>query len=165
MKKEHIFYILAGLGLLYFFTKPSDNSAGLLTPIGSDKPRGIRNNNPLNIRTSASNWKGKIGVDDKGFVIFDTMENGIRAAIKNIKKHYDTGADTLYVLINRWAPPSENDTNQYIDKVTYRTGLAHDFVFPFDRGHVTKIVDAMAEVENGGNYITNQQIKTAWQSV
>jgi hypothetical protein len=80
---------------------------------------GLRNRNPGNIRPSASPWNGTIG-ENKGFVVFDTMENGIRALGKQLLRYYDSykGADgspidTVDEAIDRWAPPSENDTEAY----------------------------------------------------
>ena len=44
-------------------------------------PRGLRNNNPLNIRKSAQPWQGQRGNDGK-FCIFESMEMGYRAAFR-----------------------------------------------------------------------------------
>ena len=45
--------------------------------------RGLRNNNPLNIRHTADRWKGAcIHQTDKSFVQFETMAYGYRAAWK-----------------------------------------------------------------------------------
>jgi len=56
----------------------------------SDAPRGIRNNNPGNIRKNESfTWQGEIDQDDKGFVVFDDEVNGLRAlaCAENIPQH------------------------------------------------------------------------------
>lgn len=46
--------------------------------------REIRNNNPLGLMDNGSAWIGKIGVDPKGMIIFDTSIHGIRAGLINI---------------------------------------------------------------------------------
>ena len=80
----------------------------------------IRNCNPGNIRPSNPSWQGAIG-ENKGFVIFDTMENGVRALGKQLLAYYDrhkaadgSRIDTVREAIERWAPPSENDTEGYV---------------------------------------------------
>ena len=88
-------------------------------------PLGIRNNNPLNIRRGKTPWKGQRAEQtDKEFVQFSSLEWGIRAAFCLLrtyaaKYHLNCIAD----IIMRWAPPSENETGQYIRNVCRWTGL------------------------------------------
>lgn len=72
----------------------------------SDKrPRGLRNNNPLNIVSSKSVWKGQIGVDHAGFCVFESMYYGIRAAyylsLKYVLVHK---VKNIGAFIRRWCP-------------------------------------------------------------
>lgn len=64
-------------------------------------------------------WRGQIG-SHKGFCKFDTMEHGYRAALVLLHNYVKRGHDTIYEIISRWAPESENDTKAYI-----RTVIAH----------------------------------------
>ena len=90
--------------------------------------RGIRNNNPGNVDFNAAAfaidpWVGEIGLEDHPsarFTTFDTPEHGIRALCKILltyhhkRKAADGSAiDTVKEVIDRWAPPSENDTEAY----------------------------------------------------
>lgn len=110
-------------------------------------PRGIRNNNPLNIRKSSDNWQGKTG-DDGAFVIFDTPHNGIRAAGRLLKTYRDKyGLVSIRGIINRWAPPSENDTESYITSVEKQTGLFRDLTL--QAADYPAVVAAMIRHENG----------------
>lgn len=88
--------------------------------------RGIRNNNPGNIRANAEfGWLGQTGVDPEGFVIFSSPTLGIRALLitfHNYQVHH--GLKTPVELINRWAPPSENDVSHYIGDVCARLGVS-----------------------------------------
>lgn len=84
--------------------------------------RGIRNNNPGNIRVSKDQWEGMTG-DDGAFVIFDSPESGVRALGKNLLSYGRQGYDSIEKIINRWAPPNENDTKAYIDSVVAATGI------------------------------------------
>lgn len=84
--------------------------------------RGIRNNNPGNIRVSKDQWEGMTG-DDGAFVTFDSPESGVRALAKNLQSYGRQGYDSIEKIINRWAPPSENETQSYIDSVVSATGI------------------------------------------
>lgn len=84
--------------------------------------RGIRNNNPGNIRVSKDQWEGMTG-DDGAFVTFDSPESGVRALGKNLLSYGRRGYDSIEKIINRWAPPNENDTKAYIDSVVAATGI------------------------------------------
>lgn len=87
------------------------------------KSLGIRNNNPLNIRFSKHvTWKGQSGVH-RGFCKFETMKLGYRAALLLLCNYYNKGYDTIHKIINRWAPPSENDTPAYIRYVSFASGV------------------------------------------
>ena len=86
--------------------------------------RGIRNNNPGNIRHGID-WDGldEDQSKDEEFSQFSTPEYGIRAMFK-ILKTYDNkyNLNTIEGIINRWAPPIENDTESYIDFVSSKVG-------------------------------------------
>lgn len=87
-----------------------------------EQTRGIRNNNPMNIRVSkANNWVGKIkkGKKDPQFEEFTDMMYGVRAAIRIIRNYVRMyGIDNIKELIERWAPEEDgNDTLAYIQYV------------------------------------------------
>lgn len=119
-------------------------------------PRGIRNNNPLNIR-KGSNWYGERHPQaDPCFEEFESMELGIRAAFK-LLRNYITGFsgrsvkfNTIRKIVRRWAPPTENATQRYIDFVCKTTGLDQNEVVWFsNRNQMVLILRAMAFVECG----------------
>ncbi len=82
-------------------------------------PRGIRNNNPGNIRHGASKWRGMSEFQkDPQFVMFDRAVYGIRALAKLLRNYQKLhGLTTVRQMINRWAPPVENDTGHYVRAV------------------------------------------------
>lgn len=92
--------------------------------------RGLRNNNPLNIRHSASRWQGaRVEQTDKAFVQFTSMTMGYRAAWRILEtyfNHFEAGqqAFTPRNIIFRWAPPNENDSEAYLRRVCRLTNLA-----------------------------------------
>ena len=93
------------------------------------KTRGIRNNNPLNIRHSADRWQGACEEQtDKSFVQFESMAYGYRAAWKTLQSYYNRFCQQskpfrIENIIHRWAPPTENDTEGYIRSVLSLSGL------------------------------------------
>lgn len=134
-------------------------------------PRGIRNNNPLNIR-KGNNWKGERHPQtDKSFEEFETMEMGIRAGFK-LLKNYITGYggkvapyNTVEKIVKRWAPPTENATRNYIDFVCKDAGVDARSVVSFrDRGTMVAIVDAMIFVECGQR-VSRDIIQSAYDLV
>ena len=91
--------------------------------------RGIRNNNPLNIRRSKDQWKGMAEAQTDGaFVQFKTMEWGWRAAFYLLTRTYyhKYRLYTIRGIISKWAPPNENNTQRYIDNVSKLTGILPD---------------------------------------
>lgn len=132
------------------------------------EPRGIRNNNPLNIR-KGNNWKGeRPNQTDKAFEEFQSMEYGIRAALKLMRNHI-TGyngsrkkADTLRKLIAVWAPPTENATTKYCDLVSKETGIAPTrLLHATDKADLLAICRAMAFVECGV-WLDKELFESAW---
>lgn len=80
--------------------------------------RGIRNNNPLNIRHNARNkWFGLSGCDSDGFCMFSEFYFGALAALKLLSNYVKRGFNTPAKIIGRWAPSSENNTSAYVDFV------------------------------------------------
>lgn len=119
-------------------------------------PRGIRNNNPFNIR-HGNNWKGERKVQtDRSFEEFDNMVMGIRAGMVLMKNYIEGRTqdhrryNTLATLIGRWAPPSENATWNYIDFVSNEAQISPFSVIRFDdRDSIIRIAKAMTFLECG----------------
>lgn len=87
-------------------------------------PRGIRNNNPLNL--SYMPGQGAIGSDGR-FGQYATMEEGIAASHRQLLRYQDQGTDTIRGIVSRWAPASDgNNTGGYILGVSSATGYGPD---------------------------------------
>lgn len=81
--------------------------------------RGIRNNNPANIRRGC-NWKGLTEKQtDREFCQFVTMTWGVRALLVTLRTYVvKHKLHTIPQIIERWAPPQDgNATNRYIEFV------------------------------------------------
>ena len=128
-------------------------------------PRGYRNNNPLNIRKNAANaWKGKVVPGtDPAFEQFISMAYGYRAGLYLLRKYISQGNNTIRKIINKWAPPSENNTSSYVNNVATRTGISADAVIErSDREKLCKIAYAMAWSENGRAPASMEDIYQGW---
>jgi hypothetical protein len=94
---------------------------------GPHAPRGIRNNNPGNIRYGDFAYKhGATGRDSGGFAIFPTMDAGIAAQRALLQTYLAQGNDTVRKVLSKYAPPSENDTTGYISEVSKKLGVGPD---------------------------------------
>lgn len=121
--------------------------------------RAYRNCNPLNIRATKARWQGQIGQDDKGFVKFISFDKGYRAAMRIFRSYRLAGLRTIREIIERWAPPEENDTEKYISTVVQymnakqdKEKITPDSVIELkDRDLMPLLMLGMTRVEMGAN--------------
>lgn len=136
--------------------------------------RGIRNNNPLNIRYSESNgWRGRrvaadgqpCGKRDQDFEEFISMDYGFLAALNLIGNTYmhRYHLNTPSAIIARWAPATENNTDGYIKTVCRLTGLGGEEVISNHDTKLRELVWAMAQVECGAEVKQyREELEKAW---
>lgn len=116
---------------------------------GSSAPRGIRNNNPGNIEDGpfARSLPGYKGSDGR-FAIFETPEAGVNAGAQLLGSYARRGLTTPAEIINRWAPPSDNNPTQaYAQYVAQRLGIGVND--PIPEGRRAEAFQAIKEFENG----------------
>lgn len=114
-------------------------------------PRGIRNNNPLNIRIG-NTWLGEVpNPTDSEFEQFVSVRYGLRAAFYILRRYIRRyGRNTPAKIIRAWAPAIENNTQRYIEVVCKRSLIAPDEVIDYaDKKTMVRLVKAMAFVECG----------------
>lgn len=122
----------------------------------TDRPRGVRNNNPGNIRRNPANkWQGRVPLSqqtDHEFEQFVSPEYGIRALAITLITYQDRyGLRTVEEIVGRWAPPSENDTRAYVRAVARATGRAPaSEIDTHDYEDLRMLVEAIISHENGG---------------
>lgn len=113
-------------------------------------PRGIRNNNPLNIEagTFTSAIPGYAGSDGR-FAKFGSPEGGITAANKLLDVYRDKhGLNTVAGIIGRWAPSSDgNNVSAYATNVSRQLGIDPNAPIPPEMR--PKLIAAMGQHENG----------------
>lgn len=134
-------------------------------PVGSDAARGIRNNNPLNLRRTNIVWKHeKIDVSDNEFEEFDSLMWGLRAGLRNMRTKIQQGYKTLGSLVSVWAPPSENNTSNYIEIVSKETGYESIQDLEFEKDFMFPIVKSMCKIESKLE-LTRKLYEEAWENI
>ncbi len=127
--------------------------------------RGIRNHNPGNIR-HGDKWQGLSDTQtDKSFCQFVSPEYGIRAMLK-ILRNYERkyGLNTVRQLITRWAPPNENNTENYIAYVCNAVGVASSTVIDVENtATMRRLVKAIIQMENGQQPYSDTVITRAFE--
>lgn len=114
-------------------------------------PRGIRNNNPLNIRIG-NKWVGEVeSPTDSDFEQFTTMMYGLRAGFKLLRRYIERyHLCTVKEILSRWAPTSDNNTRSYISFVCERSKIGALETLSFnDEKKMVALVEAMCVYENG----------------
>ena len=134
--------------------------------------RGLRINNPGNIRPDYEIWKGEQFPSlDSSFKTFKTMEYGYRAmAIDLYSKVVNDGVDTISKIITKYAPPSDgNDTAGYITFVANGAGISpdqvltnQDFLTPTGNPLMKKIV-SLIELKEQGVTADSDQLNTGYE--
>jgi hypothetical protein len=145
-----------------------DDIAGRAVNMVSDMtgaPRGLRNNNPGNIRDFGIAWRGRVGTDNNPggpFVVFDTMDNGARALMLNLNSRARDvggviGQTTVADVINAWAPGSDgNDPASYISTVERVAGVsAQTIVDPRNAEQMAALAIAITAMENGSGAVNS----------
>lgn len=150
-----VFLLSLGAALAFYaysLTRSGESAiAGAADYLGSTV-RGLRNNNPGNIRLSGDQWLGMSAAQTDGaFVQFDSMVYGIRAIAKILQKyHYTYGLNSVAEIIGRWAPQSENNTAAYAYAVAEFLGVSPDDYLDFSApSTMFGLVAAIIRHENG----------------
>lgn len=115
-------------------------------------PRGLRNNNPLNIRKNNDVFQGEVTPSkDTAFKQFKTMAYGYRAGFKILSNYYRKyRLTTIRGMITRWAPENENNTAAYVSLVSKYSGIPADDIIDINNKELMiRIVAGMSRVENG----------------
>lgn len=132
-------------------------------------PRGVRNNNPGNLRITTIAWKGKVPNaqnSDRSFEQFVEYQGipghiwGIRAMFKDIYGDiFNDGLNTVRKLIYSYAPPHENATAAYVDFVARALGKSPDATITLS--DMPKLVAAIIAQENSNYRYPDADIQKA----
>ncbi|MDD3287457.1 MAG: structural protein P5 [Alphaproteobacteria bacterium] len=132
--------------------------------VKTETSRGMRNNNPGNLRRTDDPWQGLAETQtDTEFFVFQSPIYGIRALVRTLIKYQDKqGLRSIRQIIGRWAPSAENDTVAYIKSVSSETGFAPDIILNMHKyEHLKALVVAIINFENSQQPYTAAQIDKA----
>ena len=87
----------------------------------------------------------------KPFVVFDTPQMGLRAMFRDLRKKTHDFEGSLYNIINKYAPPTENNTDVY--QKAMKLALKDDMVSEYN---LPTLVEAMLKHENGKKTYTKE---------
>lgn len=127
-------------------------------------------NNPGNIRENNQGFQGQLADSGNGFAAFDSAANGFRAMLVILHSYISKdGVNTINSIINRYAPPSDNNPTQtYINNVSNWTGIPASHVLDssflaLDAGNgITGLAKAMVRQE--GNVISDSDAAAGFAS-
>lgn len=157
------------------FSAPANNTIAADLNIGGSnaKNRNYRNNNLGNLvfaNQEGATLESPNAKGEQRFARFNTPEEGIRALANQVSSYYNgTSAaagyqklQTVSSIISKWAPPKENNTNQYIDNVSKYLGVSPNEKIDVSKPEVmTQLVRAIATKEGGNPAVNNEFIKNA----
>lgn len=95
-------------------------------------PRGMRNNNPGNIKKSKCRWKGKTKSTDRSFEQFNYYWQGVRVMMIILLKYYDEGANTVERIVYKYARENQLLT-PYVESVSKGMALRPRQQFTMNR--------------------------------
>lgn len=159
MQRNAKILLAGGLLFLAWYLNFSKSGRTVSGNIGSklvntimNPTRGERNNNPGNIVKSTISWQGLSAYQpDSHFARFVDPVAGIRALSKVLITYYTKyGLNTVEKIVNRWAPPIENNTGAYVDAVSQSMGVSSTQPLNLnDPATLENLVTAIIKHENG----------------
>lgn len=130
--------------------------------------RGERNNNPGNIDYNPANkWQGQLPHDpsiESRFCRFQSAEYGIRAIYKLLQTYQRKyGLNSVAAIINKYAPPIENNTSGYIRRAADDIGVAVlDKIDTSNKKTGIALAKAIVSVELGYQPYSEATFEKAW---
>jgi hypothetical protein len=128
----------------------------------SNTPRGLRNNNPGNIRYNGIEWQGLAKPPSDGaFCVFTAPQFGIRALGKLMRNyHFYYGIRSIRGIITRFAPDTENNTASYIQSVCKATGFDESEQLDVENDDVLlALMKAIIKHENGRQPYSDEDLR------
>jgi hypothetical protein len=126
------------------------------------EPR-VRANNPGNLhptRNPNNPWQGQVDVDEREVVVFDTVENGLRAMALNLLSYHRRGINTVDGVVFEW---DRSDPDRYGRRVAAAMGVARDEIIDLsDPAVLARIIPPMIQEEHSARHLfSSEEIDTA----
>jgi hypothetical protein len=152
----------------FLYRQKSDVVNSILAPLNppatapggaavKNAPRGIRYNNPGNIKfVAGQNWVGQVGKNGP-FCTFDTPVNGLRAATIIIRKYINSyNLNTLAKIGPRWSPDYIGTSGQYAANASKFGGLGvNTIINPNDGAQLVQVLKGIVGAENGAAWVNH----------
>ncbi|EPV3838502.1 hypothetical protein [Morganella morganii] len=120
--------------------------------------RGFRNKNPGNLR-EADNQIGLQGPEGDTMAVFSSYRDGFAAMSRQLMLDAEKGKNRIADYIEKYAPASENKTQEYIKMVSDQTGFGpYENLNMHDPQVLAKLMNAMIKVENGAQPFSYEQV-------
>lgn len=133
-------------------------------PAGAPGTLAAQNRNPLNVKAlgGGRKWKGQLSIDAKGHVVFDSLENGLRAGAHVLTSYYGRhGLDTIEGLVGRFC---ESNKAEYAAFLSKHMGLASGERFNV-LARLPQLMRCMSRFESGNwlpeRYFTGYDIASS----
>lgn len=132
-------------------------------PTGNNNARGIRNNNPGNIQYGEFARRMGATSSDGRFAIFPNAESGLAAMSALLTNYGKQGLDSVSEIINKWAPPNENNTAGYAASVANALGVSPNQPLNINDPAIrAALMQQITRIENGSNpYATEMMVNAA----
>ncbi|MFV8941785.1 hypothetical protein [Moellerella wisconsensis] len=146
------------------------SSSGGLSFAGTQTPKGIRNNNPLNLVYAKQ--RGAYKKEGSIFASFGSAYEGLRANARQLMMYYNgtsqaaeyQNLQTVEDIIKFWAPKSHkgNDTEAYIKRVSDELNVKRNQKLDLNDPDVMHaLMRAMSLVENSNQFPYSKELVTA----
>ena len=110
-----------------------------------------KNRGNIRFLPKPNQYLGTIG-EHKGFAMFENQTLGDRALIKLLLSYHSKGFNNISKIINRYAPPIENKTSDYVNFVSDSTKINKDSILNFNNiDQLFIIFKAIIKKETGIN--------------
>ena len=161
MSNDNTLLVVAiALGAAAFLLAEDNANASSGAPVTSgSNNNGFAINNPGNIKwSSANNWQGQIG-QQNGFVVFDTLANGVRALGILLTNYFSQGYQTITAIITHYegGDTVNNNIPAYITNVSNDVGEPADSILSWPQDEVA-LIQAIAHQENGYNNMADSDV-------
>lgn len=122
------------------------------------KVRGFRNKNPGNLR-DANNKIGLQGPEGDKMAVFASERDGLAAMSRQLMLDAEGGKNRINDYIRKYAPASENKTEEYIRLVSGWTGYgSHESLDMHNPDVLSNLMSAMIKVENMRQPFSHDQV-------
>lgn len=120
--------------------------------------RAERNNNPGNIE-----FRGQAGaVPESGsgrFAKFSSAADGVAALVSQLRRYGSRGRDTLTKIMEKYAPPEENNTAAYIANLSKKLGVGADQKLDLNNADtLAGLVKGISKYEAGSDFLQDGDV-------